>query len=158
MKNISSKTGSYGFTLVELMVVMGILATLIGIVTINLSGAQQKVSVNSTIQVIISDMKEQQIKAMIGDTEGRPTASSYGVHFDANQYVLFNGSAYSSTDTSNFAVPLSPNLQFTTPIDIIFSRASGELITSASVTVQNITNSEQKTIQLNRYGVVTSVN
>lgn len=156
MKNIFLRTNSAGFTLVELAVVIGVLATLLGIATISLSSSQQKTSMSTTIQTIISDMKAQQIKAMIGDTEGRVSASPYGVHFDANQYVLFHG-AYIIGDSSNFVVSLSPNLQFTTLIDVVFSQTIGEL-TATSVTIQNITSSETKTIQLNKYGVITAVN
>ncbi|MEK7517633.1 MAG: type II secretion system protein [Patescibacteria group bacterium] len=147
-----------GFTLIELMVVLAIVATLLGLIAINLSSSQQKTSISTTVQTIISDMKTQQIKAMTSDTEGRPTASPYSVHFDANQYVLFYGSAYSSAEPSNFVVPLPPNLQFTTLINVVFSQTSGSLGSAASVTIQNVTTSEVKTIQLNQYGVVTGVN
>lgn len=158
MKNIFLRTNSAGFTLVELAVVIGVLATLLGIATISLGNVQQKASINTTVQTIISDMKGQQIKAMIGDTEGRVSASAYGVHFDANQYVLFNGSTYSALEPSNFVVPLPPNLQCMTPTDIIFSQREGELPSATSIIIKNVTNNEEKTIQLNKYGVVTGVN
>jgi len=138
--------------------VLSILTTLLGFVTINLSSSQQKTSLSTTVQTIISDMKAQQIKAMTSDTEGRPTPSSYGIHFDANQYVLFHGSAYLSTDPSNFVVPLPPNLECTIPTDVIFSQRSGEIGASTAITIENVTSSEQRTIQLNKYGVVTAVN
>lgn len=158
MKNISSKINDRGFTLVELGVVIGILAVLLSFATIGLSSVQQKVSINTTVQTIISDMKEQQIKAMIGDTEGRPSGSAYGVHFDTNQYVLFNG-AYSVAEPSNFVVTLPSNLEFTTSgVNVIFSQTEGELGSPASVTISSTASNEQKTIQLNKYGVVTGVN
>ncbi|MBI2028156.1 MAG: type II secretion system protein [Candidatus Levybacteria bacterium] len=147
-----------GFTLVELGIVIGMLATLIGFATISLLNVQQKASINTTVQVIIADLKAQQAKAMIGDTEGRPTPSPYGVHLDNDQYVLFYGSTYSSTETTNFVVKLSENLEFTTPsTDIIFSQTTGEISSPVSITIRN-TSSEEKTIQLNKYGVVTGVN
>lgn len=158
MRNIFSRINNEGFTLVELGVVIGILATLLGLTTISLTSVQQKTSINSTVQTIISDMKAQQIKAMVGDTEGRPLASAYGVHFDTNEYVLFNGSTYSSSDTTNFVVPLPSNLECTTPTDVIFSQIGGELGNATSITIANQTGGEQKTIQLNRYGVVIGVN
>lgn len=147
-----------GFTLVEISVVVGVLITLLGLASINLPNIQQKTSMSTTLQVLISDMKAQQIKAMIGDTEGRPSASAYGVHFEANQYVLFNGSTYSSTDPANFPVSLPSTLQSILPTDIIFSQVSGELAGPSSATIQDITNGQQKTIHLNRYGVVAAVN
>lgn len=151
------KSGA-GFTLVELGVVVGILATLIGFTTISLLNVQQKASINTTIQTIISDMNGQKIKAMIGDTEGKVLASAYGVHFNATGYVLFYGSVYSAAETTNFEVSLPENLQFTTLTDIIFSQITGELPGVTSVAIKNITNNEERSIQLNKYGVVTGVN
>lgn len=149
---------NHGFTLVELSVVIGILATLLGLATISLPNAQQKASISATVNVIIADMKEQQVKAMIGDTEGRPTASPYGVHFDTDKYVLFNG-AYSTSEPSNSVITLPPNLEFTTSgVNIIFSQIDGELGSAASITIRSTANNEERTIVLNQYGVVTGVN
>src|SRR3989344_6860187 len=153
MKNISSKMKSgAGFTLAELAVIMGVLATLIGLGTISLSNSQQKSSISATVNVLISDMKQQQIKAMIGDTEGRAAASAYGVHFDTDQYVLFNGT-YSTSEPSNSVIALPPNLEFTTPTEVIFSQIDGELGSTASITIKSIANNEERTIELNQYGV-----
>jgi len=159
MQNISSKIKSgAGFTLAELAIILGVLATLIGLGTISLSNSQQKSSISATVNVIISDMRSQQIKAMIGDTEGRSTASAYGVHFDTDQYVLFNG-AYSSSEPSNSVIDLPPSLEFTTSgVNIIFSQIDGELGSTASITIKSTANNEERTIELNQYGVVTGVN
>ena len=148
-----------GFSLVELILVMSIMATLIGLITINLAGIQQRASLTSIVQNLISDIRQQQIKAMIGDTEGRPTASAYGIHIDSNQYVLFNGTSYDALDPSNFKVSLPSNMQFISPgSNIIFSRVSGDISAAASIQLQDTTNSNTKTIQINKYGVITSVN
>lgn len=148
---------SVGFSLPELIVVMSIMATLTGLITINLANSQQRASLSSLVQNFISDTRQQQIKAMTGDTEGRPEASSYGVHIDASQYVLFHGT-YSPTEPSNFAVSLPTNMIFVTPgLDIIFSKISGDS-TPLSIQLQDTTNGNTKTIQINRYGVITSVN
>ena len=149
---------SVGFSLPELIVVMSIMATLIGLITINLTSAQQRASLNTVVQNLVSDIRQQQIKAMVGDTEGRPSADEYGIHTDSNQYVLFHG-AYSATEPSNFAVSLPNNMIFVTPgLDIIFSKVGGEISPPASIQLQDTTNSNTKTIQINKYGVITSVN
>ena len=158
LKKIFSKIENKGFTLVELGVAITVLATLFGIATVSLGSFQQKASIDSAVQTIVTDLKEQQVKAMIGDTEGRPSASAYGIHFEENQYMLFNGAIYSSSDPTNFAVEVPSNLQITTPLDVIFSQRSGELGGTAVITIANVTNNDQKTIELNRYGVVTGVN
>ena len=99
-----------GFTLVEVIIVMSIMAALIGLITINLANSQQRASLTSLTQTFVSDLSGQQIKAMIGDSEGRSSSDSYGVHIDTNQYVLFHGVSYSSGDASNFKVILPANM------------------------------------------------
>lgn len=158
-KEAISKKNCYGFSLIELIVVMSIIVTLIGLVTINLTSIQQRVSLNSIVQNLISDIRQQQVKAMIGDSEGRASVSPYGMHIDAGQYVLFHGISYSESDTSNFKVSLPSNIQFVTPnLDIIFSNISGEISATASIQLQDTTNNNTKTVQINKYGVVTGVN
>ena len=148
-----------GFSLIELIMVMSIMATLIGLITINLVNSQQKASLHSTAQTFISDIRQQQIKAMIGDSEGRETADSYGVHIDPDQYVLFHGAAYTAGDSSNLEISLPTNMRFVSPGgNVIFSRIGGEISVEASVEMQDTTNNNTRTIQLNQYGVVTEVN
>lgn len=148
-----------GFSLVELILIMSIMATLIGLTTINLVNSQQRASLSSLVQNLISDIRQQQIKAMVGDTEGAADANSYGVHIDSNKYVLFRGISYDPLEISNFAVNLPNNMIFVTPgLDIIFSKVSGDIVAAASFQLQDTTNGNLKTIQINKYGVVTGVN
>lgn len=147
----------YGFTLVELLVTIGLLGLLIGLTTISLISVQRRVTLSSTITTLISDLKEQQTKAMTGDTGG-VSKNSYGIYFDTNRYILFRGASYSSADPSNFAVDLA-NIDFANPgTSIVFARISGEIAAASNITLTDITNNQQKTIQINRYGVVTAVN
>jgi len=149
---------SRGFTLVELVVVTSIIVTLLGLITINLVRSQQTVSLTSVEEILLADLKQQQLKAMIGDTQGRPTSDLYGIHFDSNRYVTFHSSAYSSADTSNSAINLESNMQFNSPgFDVIFSRLSGQIPASTIVELQDNTNSKLKRIHLNIYGTVTQV-
>lgn len=147
-----------GFTLVEMLLTVSIFSLLFGFATINLTGSQQRASINTTIQTIISDLKNQQIRAMVGDVGDGSDVGPYGLHFDEDQYVLFFGETYSSTDSANFEIPLSENIEFTTLTDIIFSEKEGELSSPSSITIRDKNVGQEKTIQLNRYGVVTGVN
>jgi prepilin-type N-terminal cleavage/methylation domain-containing protein len=146
-----------GFTLIELLLVITLTAFLLGFVTINLMRSQQSASMNAVEQVLFSDLKQQQIKAMIGDTEGRAEAGAYGIHFDYNKYVLFNGS-YSAADSGNFVINLPNNIQFdNSNSNIIFLKLSGELsaTSTSSAVLRDITNGNKKTIIINKYGVIT---
>lgn len=152
-----------GITLVELIVVMAIFTTLIGLTTINLLGAKQQASLSTSVDTLITDIKEQQVKAMVGDTEGRGNTDKYGIHFETNTYTLFHGT-YTPGDSSNSVISLGDSIQFSTvsfpSSQLIFSKGSGEVSGSGSntIVVQDISNGSTKTITINRYGVVTGIN
>lgn len=148
-----------GYTIAELLVVMAIFATLIGIATINLVGAKQKASLNTSIDLLIADLKNQQLKTMIGNTEGFNTADSYGIHFNTNSYTLFKGASYDPNSGTNFTVDLGDNVFFvSTPTELVFARVSGELTANGEIEIMDNTTKQLKTIIYNRYGVVTDVN
>jgi prepilin-type N-terminal cleavage/methylation domain-containing protein len=146
-----------GFTLVEMAVVVGVVVILLGITTISLVRSQQRASLTSMVEILLADLKQQQLKSMIGDTEGRANSDFYGVHFNSNQYVLFHGLTYFPSDTSNSVVNLDNNMQFNNPdYNTIFSKLSGTT-SAATIELRDTTNSRFKRIYLNSLGVVTQV-
>jgi Tfp pilus assembly protein FimT len=155
-----------GFTLIELIIVMTITIMLIGIATVSLTSIQNKTYLGTTVDSLISDLKQQQLKAMTGNTEGRATSDSYGIHFNSNSYVLFHGTTYSSSDLTNFTVPLNGGLTFSSITlpgsNLIFSQISGEVSGYSSgadtFTLKNGTINQQKTIRINRYGTIIQIN
>ena len=101
-----------GMTLVELLVVIALVSILFGLSTIGIFSTQQKVVTSSFITTLIADLKQQQIKAMIGDTEGRLTHDSYGIYFESNRYILFHGTTYIPGEATNFIVNNNSTLLF----------------------------------------------
>ena len=146
-----------GFTLVELAVVTAIVVILLGFITISLVRSQQTASLTSAEEILLADLRQQQLKSMVGDTEGRTTSDYYGIHFDSNQYVIFHGTTYLASDSTNFVTSLPSNMQFNNPnYNIIFSKLSGT--TSATIMeLQDKTNSRLKKIHMNMSGVITQV-
>ena len=155
-------SGLAGFTLPELLIVMAILSILFGLIAPNLLHFRQRSVINTTVDTLASDLKSQQTKAMVGDTEGSGAISDYGIHFETNKYTLFRGSSYSAGNPSNFDVNLDPSVNFSSinlpSSSVVFSRGSGEtgLVSgSDTVTLTDSTNNDQKIIQINRYGAIT---
>ena len=155
-----------GFTLPELIVVVGILMILLSISSINLLTIYGKTSLGTKLSTLISDIKHQQLKSIVGDTEGETSAESYGIYFEQNRYTLFKGSSYSASDPLNFIINLESDLQFSNiafpQSQLVFSQGSGEISAYTSdtdtVTLTNIRTSDSKTLELNRYGVVVTIN
>lgn len=145
-----------GFTLVELVVVMGIFATLAGISTISLFNIQHKTTLNASVSTFIADLKGQQLRVMVGESGGTGSASDYGLRLQDKSYTLFR----STYGTTNSVIDLAGGLEFTSPnYEIIFLKGSGEISTgSTAITIKDAVDGSKKTIDINRYGIVTGVN
>jgi prepilin-type N-terminal cleavage/methylation domain-containing protein len=148
-----------GFTLVEIIVVMALITILTGLAVINLFSAQTEVVSSASTNALISDLRSQQIKAMMGDDDGGSTAQPYGIVIEPDSYTLFAGSSFSPADPNNFVVDVEQGLTLSSTLPsntIIFSKASGEITGfSASNNTITFTNTSgtQTVLSLNRYGV-----
>lgn len=155
------KLNQAGFTLVELLVVMGVFVTLFAVSTVALTGLIPKANVVTTHQTLLSDLKNQQLKAMVGDTNGSGDGSAYGIHLEPDRYILFVGPAYIPDSIENIEVLLAPGLliqENTFPSsNIIFLQNSGEISgfdeLNSSFKLVNSTG-EEHLIDINKLGVV----
>ncbi|OGK24749.1 hypothetical protein A3D76_06975 [Candidatus Roizmanbacteria bacterium RIFCSPHIGHO2_02_FULL_37_9b] len=156
-----------GFSLPELLIVLTIMGILFSLTGINLLGAYGKNTLSTTISTLQADLKQQQLKAMVGDTEGQPSPNDYGIYFPAAglTYILFQGNSFSETNPTNFSVNLNDDLQFTSIFvkdsQIIYAKGSGEFSNYENnldyVTLRNINTDETKTIRFNQFGTVINI-
>lgn len=155
-----------GLTLIEIIIVFGVLATLLAFTSLNLTLPQHRSVINTTLTTLASDLRQMQLKAMSGDTEGRGTVGNYGLYFGSSGYTLFHGSAYSGSDPTNAVITLDPSLILTNITfpgsTVVFSAGSGEIVGftpgSNTFTLHHTLESVDKTFTLNRYGVITQIN
>ena len=160
-----TNTKQKGFTLIELIIVMGIISLLFGFVMVNLLQEQHIVSVNASVDVLISDISSQQTKAMLGKSDGVTSSNNYGIYFESDKYTLFKGNSFSPADAANFTVMLDENIVFnsvTFPSNIVvFSALSGEvngfINGNNTIVIANTQGTEIKRIIINRYGVVKGI-
>ena len=152
---------SEGYTIIEVALVVSIVFILLGLVAVNLFKFQHKSQLSSTLNSFLADYKEQQIKAMVGDTQGAGTVSSYGVHFETSSYTLFQN----TYGTANFSVSLPSTIQMFTTFpssQVVFATGSGALTSFTSgqntITLKDTVDGSQKVITINQYGVVSGVN
>jgi len=152
-----------GFTLVEIVITLGVLTALLTLTGVSLLSSRQHTSLNSAAAEITADLKGQQAKAMVGDTAGSGAVSPYGTYFSAGSYTLFKGSVYSPADPDNFEVSLEPSQTFSSPgLTVVFNSGSGEIVGFIPggyiFTLADSLEGISKTFNLNRYGVITSIN
>jgi len=146
-----------GFTVIELIVTVGIITILSSLVTINLVTTQRHTSLAAAVLLLQSDLKQQQLKAMDGDTgQLGSSPANYGLHFETDKYTLFR-QAFVSGAPANFVVKLDSNLHFTTLGDLTFSKGSGEIIGPSTITLED-GYGNHRTLNINHLGVVTSLN
>lgn len=153
-----------GFSLLELIVSIAIVSILFALVIVNLLNVKHKASLSTSIDILITDIKNQQLEAMVGDTEGQASMENLGIYFETDRYTLFQGN-YSFSEPSNFTTTLGDNTVFGNisfpSSQVVFASKSGEIIGvtgNHTIVVQNIQTQELKTLTINKYGVVTAVN
>lgn len=148
-----------GVTLIEILMVMGLFAILVSFVTMNLLRPQVSSAVQFNAATILSDINQQQIKAMVGDSEGSGSAQPHGIYFGTTSYTLFRGSSYSSGAAGNFEVALADGATITNVTlpssQVVFSRRTGQVVgyVSGSDTVTIEHSGVNKVITINRFGV-----
>lgn len=160
-----NRSATQGITLIEVIIVISIVTTLFSLVFGNILNVRTTTTINTSLTTLIADIKNQQIKSMVGDTEGRGAPDNYGIYFSGSNYSLFHGQTYSSSGSGNFNINADTGYQFTTTFpgnQVIFASGSGEIVSFTTglntISVKNIRTNEMKTLQLNQYGVITSIN
>lgn len=149
-----------GFTLVELLLAMGIATVIFGISSILLSNLIPRASLNSTHEVLKAEIRQQQLSAMTGKKDGSGQANSYGVLIEQDKYTLFSGSEFSPLPVDSIVVDLPSTISLSTNFPnnvIIFERGNGEISnfdpTAKTITIVNSLTGESRNITLNRYGL-----
>jgi prepilin-type N-terminal cleavage/methylation domain-containing protein len=151
-----------GFTFIEVLLVMGLAAIILAFTNVAVVRLQTQADIDAEVQKIISDIKSQQLKSMIGETIGTGDPISYGLKFATTSYTLFRGSSFSPSDPVNFTIDFPSSIQVSTTSlingEIIFQRLSGEVAGFSagrdSVTLENVISGATSTVRINRHGAV----
>jgi len=165
MRRAFTLTRRRAFTLIELIISIGMIAILFSFSSLNHLSLQRKTTLSEQTKTISSDLRAQQIKAMTGDTGGSGTVSDYGVYLGSNAYTLFKGSTYNPADPGNYQISLPPTL---TLMDItfinsqiVFQKGSGEILNFSNIAntfgVNDSALNGSKTFILNALGVITQI-
>jgi len=158
-------TNKLGLTLVEIILVLGIIAVLSSFASFNIVRSRNAVSLDSTVSSLINDIKSQQIQAMSGYSQ-TGVKIPCGIYFETNRYILFYKDSYLSSDSTNFPINLDQDNQFSLinlpTSQIVFASANGEIKdfdpSKNYVTLKNINSGETKKIHFNKFGVVYEIN
>lgn len=120
-----------GFTLVEILLVMGIFAILATLTGINFFSTYNRSNLNAAKDVIIADIKTAQSNAMSGKGQNGLAVDGWGVKIISDtQYAIFPGITYSIGNSGNIitTVPRGVTLTSNFPSSsIVFNHGSGDV-------------------------------
>ena len=94
--NKKKKNLVWGFTVLEILIVISVLLIIISIVVSPFSSFRNRSILNTEIENIITLLSEARSNTMASLDD-----SEYGVHFEANRMVLFKGNLFTEPDPNN---------------------------------------------------------
>ncbi len=150
-----------GFTILELILVIGIFAVIAGVATVQLANFQRGTVLESTSKDVVSALRLAHDKAMLGeDGNSNGQGDPWGIRFansTADTYASFYGAAYDINNVKETTY-LSPPLAFSAPTegnnaDVIFTKLSG---TTTSATITITSDGQTKTITVDASGRISS--
>lgn len=123
-------------TLIETVLVLVLLALVTGFISLSFSQINEKEALDKNADLVVSVLAEARSMTLSSIDDSR-----YGVHFDANQVVLFRGSSYNSSATTNVPTLLNPlvgiqNISLNGGgSEVVFNRLTGETDNSGSLQI-----------------------
>ncbi len=146
-----------GFTLVEILIVIGVIVILTSIMSVSILNFKNKQALENSTNMIISTLNDARAKTLASVNNNQ-----YGVHIQNDKVVIFTGGTYSSSTISN------ENFFYESPVsmtalslngggsDIKFDRLKGSTSQYGTITIalpgstsRNITVASTGTIQRN---------
>ena len=152
--------GQRGFTLVEALMTMALLAGVFALIFVNIGKPQTVASLNGAVETLVADLRTQQLQAMSGDSAGESSAQPHGVYVSSAAYTVFSGASYNGPDPDNYTVTPGQGISFSTTLpgsQVLFNKSSGEVqwFSAGSNTITVTGDEGTRTVTINRFGIVT---
>lgn len=144
------------FSVIEIVVIIAIGLILATITVSAFTGMRSRQALNATVEIISSTIQNSQAKTLASKK-----SKNYGVRFETNRLVMFEGGAFTEPNTANKEIKFS-NLAEISIISLngggqnmVFERLTGETNQYGSITIRLKNNmSETKTITIEKTGSV----
>ncbi len=145
MKSLRISTNS-GFTLIEILIVMAVIASLAGLGFFMSVDVYRSTSFNSDVESLAFLLGRARGQAL-NNIDGIP----HGIKIEPGQYTLFEGQNFAlRNQAKDETTAFNGSLSFTGPNEIIFSQLSGDSTASGSLVVSD--GFKMATISLNYEG------
>jgi len=139
---------SHGFTLIELILSMALIATLAGITAGVYYATQVKNGLDIAATTLAQGLRRAQSSAQVGDSD-----SGWGMYVQSGNITLFKGSTYATRDTTaDETTSYASNITASGTKEIDFAKFTGDPAATATFTLS--TSADTKTITVNSKGMV----
>ncbi len=150
---------SAGFTLLEILVAVGILVILLAIAMAAYGNFSRQIDLDVTTQGMLSVLRDARSRTLASEAE-----TNYGVHFETDKYVLFPGAVYNASASANRVYNLSSSEIYSINLngggsEVVFDRIRGTTDQDGNVGIRLVDNpSRTQTILIDPGGQVSTQN
>ena len=144
-----------GFTLVETLIVLGLLGIFIGVTVPSGVDEYERVQARSDRELLVSSLRETRAEAMNGTCATCTAPESHGLHISQNQLILFTGPSYATrTQAFDTEVSTSKATHFSTSeADVIFTPFSGDVASPATIQATGMDH-QTENVQVTTHGAI----
>lgn len=145
--NRTSSCQTEGFTLVEILLVLAIMGIICSFGLL--------VSMDS-YRMYVFNLERDTLVSLLMKTRSQSINNidqkKHGIHFESNNYVVFEGDSFNLLNTSNYFVPRNPNILISGSNEIIFDQLSGDPNFTGAIILAD--NSRTAKVFLNELGQI----
>jgi len=135
------------YTLIELLIVIGILAVLTGLSSLSLVSYSKSADIGTSKTIVMQTLLQARGNSM-ADVDDK----TWGVHLETNRVILFSGASYNPNDGTNQVKPISGGTSINTSLsDVIFAKRTGATANTGDITITG-QSSNAVTIMINEQG------
>ncbi len=154
---MSFKKNISGYTIIELLIVIGMISIIASIVALNFSSNRNQKSLSIALDETTSLINEARTDTLEGSS-----GSVYGVHFETSRAVLFKGSSFIDGTSGNKIISFDPSVSMSSIVlagggsNIFFKKLTGDTDQYGTLVIQQADGSMSKTITIAQTGLVSS--
>lgn len=150
-----SMKNRFGFTLIELTIIIGILGIIAGITGGFIGAATSNANLGNFSVQGLDTLRRAHWQTMHGNND-----DVWSVHFETGQFVLFKGMTYSALASTNIEFPVDSPISITSislngsGADVIFDAVTGDSSTYGTVTFTDASTGDSDVITINQVGMI----